>query len=277
MDVPAETFTAKIERLKLLKRQGQNLAELALSIAEDVHSLPDTLLSPQQAERKRACTVPMLEAASFAELDSLRRDLADMMKKRRKEDDLLELNFLRDEIALRGYIILTKSGEQMYVSAYREKVERRILELVERHPSMQAIRRGETPDEDLLLDLERTLTRELAGGDLELTPETLRRVFAHSADSFLALARQTLELDSLPDYRELVSRQFERYIAARRYTADQIRFLRAVQSVFLQKRRLAPADLYEPPLDMFGADAVDRLFTEEEVAEVVEFANRMAV
>jgi len=35
--------------------------------------------------------------------------------------------------------------------------------------------------------------------------------------------------------------------------------------------------LYEPPLDMFGADAVERWFTEKEVEEVVEFANKMAV
>jgi len=55
------------------------------------------------------------------------------------------------------------------------------------------------------------------------------------------------------------------------------RFLRAVQSVFLQKRHLETADLYEPPLDMFGADAVDRWFTEKEVEEVVEFANRLVI
>ncbi len=36
-------------------------------------------------------------------------------------------------------------------------------------------------------------------------------------------------------------------------------------------------NLYEPLLDMFGADAVKRWFTEREVKEVVEFANRMAV
>jgi hypothetical protein len=37
------------------------------------------------------------------------------------------------------------------------------------------------------------------------------------------------------------------------------------------------ANLHEPPLDMFGADAVERWFTEKEVKEVVEFANRMAI
>jgi hypothetical protein len=34
---------------------------------------------------------------------------------------------------------------------------------------------------------------------------------------------------------------------------------------------------YEPPLDMFGADAVERWFTQKEVNEVVEFANKMAI
>ncbi len=58
--------------------------------------------------------------------------------------------------------------------------------------------------------------------------------------------------------------------------ADQIRFLRAVQRVFLQKRHLETADLYEPPLDMFGADAVERWFTEKEVEEVVDFANKLS-
>lgn len=67
--------------------------------------------------------------------------------------------------------------------------------------------------------------------------------------------------------------------------AGQIRFLRAAQSVFLQKRHLETADastdsarrLYEPPLDMFGADAVEQWFTVKGAKEVVEFANRMAI
>jgi len=53
--------------------------------------------------------------------------------------------------------------------------------------------------------------------------------------------------------------------------------LRAVQSVFLQKRHLETADLYEPPLDMFGADAVERWFTEKEVSDIVEFAKQLTI
>ena len=44
-----------------------------------------------------------------------------------------------------------------------------------------------------------------------------------------------------------------------------------------KSRRLRKSGIYEPPLDMFGADAVERWFTEKEAEEVVEFANKMAV
>lgn len=78
---------------------------------------------------------------------------------------------------------------------------------------------------------------------------------------------------------------FETYVTQHDYNADQIRFLRAVQSVFLQKRHLQTTDastgsaqrLYEPPLDMFGADAVERRFTEKEVDEIVEFTRKLVV
>jgi type I restriction enzyme R subunit len=113
---------------------------------------------------------------------------------------------------------------------------------------------------------------------LEVTPENLKKVFAHTADSFLGLVRQVLDMQYLPDYKDLVARQFESYVTQHNYNADQIRFLRAVQSVFLQKRHLETADLYDAPaLVGFGQDAVERWFTENEVNDIVTFANRLEV
>ena len=119
-----------------------------------------------------------------------------------------------------------------------------------------------------------------------MTPENLKKVFTHTADSFLGLVRQVLDMQYLPDYKDLVARQFETYVTQHNYNADQIRFLRAVQSVFLQKRHLETADastgsahrLYDTPsLVGFGQDAVERWFTENEVSEIVQFANRLAI
>ena len=47
--------------------------------------------------------------------------------------------------------------------------------------------------------------------------------------------------------------------------------------VFLKKRRLALPDLYAEPLTKFGADAVDRWFSEQEIIEMVEFTKQLAV
>jgi type I restriction enzyme R subunit len=225
------------------------------------------------------CVPEKLVEFSNNELNLLRDVLSPCMKNKMRYDSFLELDLL-DSIAISGYILLTKSGEKMYVAEYRRLVEARILELVANHPTIKAIQQGQKIDDWQLLELERTLTKELGEGDLEVTPENLKKVFAHTADSFLGLVRQVLDMQYLPDYKDLVARQFETYVTqhAPAYNADQIRFLRAVQSVFLQKRHLETADLYDAPaLVGFGQDAVERWFTENEVKEVVEFANRMAI
>ncbi|MEW6083218.1 MAG: DEAD/DEAH box helicase family protein [Chloroflexota bacterium] len=281
VDVAAATFISKVERLKLKKREKDltglgDLSGLIGTIVEDAQSLRDTILSDAEIKAKSMCVPEKLVEFSNNELNLLRDALAPRMKNKARYDTFLELDLV-DSIAISGYILLTKSGEKMYVAEYRRLVEQRILELVANHLTIKAIQNGEKIDDWQLLELERTLTKELGEGDLEVTPENLKKVFAHTADSFLGLVRQVLDMQYLPDYKDVVARQFEAYVTQHNYNADQIRFLRAVQSVFLQKRRLETADLYEPPLDMFGADAVDRWFTDDEVQEVVEFANRMAV
>lgn len=277
VDVAAATFISKVERLKLLKRTGKEASGTIQSIVEDAQSLRDTILSEGEIKAKSMCVPEKLVEFSNNELNLLRDVLSPCMKNKMRYDSFLELDLL-DSIAISGYILLTKSGEKMYVAEYRRLVEQRILELVANHPTIKAIQNGQKIDDWQLLELERTLTRELGEGDLEVTPENLKKVFAHTADSFLGLVRQVLDMQYLPDYKDLVARQFETYVTQHNYNADQIRFLRAVQSVFLQKRHLETADLYDAPAIVgFGQDAVERWFTEKEVEEVVEFVNRLAV
>jgi len=116
VDVAAETFISKLERLKLARRKGLNVSELALSIAEDVQKLPENILQNKQVELRRQCTVPELENTSFARLNEFRDSLAKEMSKKTKREEPLELDYLHDFIAVRGYIMLTKSGEKMYVA-----------------------------------------------------------------------------------------------------------------------------------------------------------------
>jgi len=126
-----------------------------------------------------------------------------------------------------------------------------------------------------LIELERTLRQALGSGDLEITEDNIRKAFGFKVGSLIEFVRQLLELDGIPDYADIVRHQFEGYVAAHPFNADQIRFLRALENVFLQKRRLELADLYGPPLTAFGEDAVDRWFTPDQVQDVLEFVGTL--
>jgi len=151
-----------------------------------------------------------------------------------------------------------------------------VLEIVENHPTIAAIRNGEAVTDLQLVALERTLRQELGGGNVQLSESNIRKAFNLKVNSLLAFLRELMEIEALPDYQEVVRRNFEEFIAQLQFNANQIRFLRAVQNVFLKNRRLEVADLYEEPLDRFGEDAVERWFSEEEVDELIEFTERLA-
>jgi type I restriction enzyme R subunit len=278
VEVQAATFTSKVERLKLQIVSGKETTATAQSIAEDVSRLPDFVFhDPERREPAQLCLSPRLKTAGVAELSRVIETLADQMKNRRaKPSSFLELDLL-DYIDSQGYIILTERGQPIYVEKYREMVDQRVLELVIDNPIIEAIERGEPVSDAQLLVLERTLRQELGGEELYLTETNIRKAYALKVDSLLAFLRHLFGLEGLPDYRDIVQRQFAEYIARQPFNADQVRFLRAVQNVFLQRHKLEVADLYDPPLTQFGRDAVERWFSDEQIEEMLEFAHSLAI
>jgi type I restriction enzyme R subunit len=283
VDVAAETFIHKVERLKLGQATGKDTASTARSIAEDASRVPANILGrdPARGRARDLCLAPRrLQRASVDELNEVAEALAELMKRRKKaHSPVVELD-LPDEIELRGYLLLQGMDQPVYAEEYRRRVEDWILELAEEHPTIQAIARGEAVDDEQLLELERALRRQLSGPDLYLTEGNIRIAYKEQGlevGSLIEFLRYLLGLDGIPDYAALVQRQFARYISGQPFSADQTRFLRAVQNVFLQRRHLALADLYESPLTSFGTDAVERLFSEDQIAEMLAFADGLTV
>ena len=145
---------------------------------------------------------------------------------------------------------------------------------METHPTIAAIRNGEAVTDLQLVALEGTLRQELREGNVQLSESNIRKAFNLKVNSLLSFLRELFEIEGLPDYQDVVRRNFEDFIAQRQFNSNQILFLRTVQNVFLKKRRLEVADLYEEPLDRFGEDAVERWFSEEQVDELIEFTER---
>jgi type I restriction enzyme R subunit len=277
VDVAAEFFTNKVERLKLQLLRGQPSPDALTSIADDVSRLPDYVLQDSRCQDSvKLCLSQALAEANPGQLTKTITDLAQHMRNRRDRPSAFLTLDLPDFIATRGYISLGEVGQQIYVEEYRKRIESRILEIVANHPTLEAIRQGKEVTELELVELERTLHKDLGGGELQLSSSNFHKAYGVKVDSFLGVLRHVLALDTIPDYAAVVKQAFEKHIVAHRYSADQIRFLRAVQDVFIQKRKLELADLYEPPLTNFGRNAADRFFTPQELSELINFTNQIA-
>ena len=278
VDVPAETFACNVEKLNLLLLKKSPARDAMQSIFEDVSRLPQTVLeNPAKAGSVRLATTSDLAEAKPSQLRQLIDDLAEEMKNKRRLDSFLKID-LPDYIAGRSHVIVGPDKKPIHVEEYRKRVEARILAIAEIHPALVAIREGREPTADELLALERILHRTLEADDVQLTEKTARQAFGVAMDArsgFLGFVRHVLDLDAIPDYAEVVAAEFQEHVARHNYSGDQIRFLRAVQDVFLAKRHLAEADLYEAPLTQFGRNAVERYFTPGEIKEIVALAEHV--
>jgi type I restriction enzyme R subunit len=279
VDVDATTFTSKVERLKLQIVTNKNTAASAQSIAEDVSRLPDFVFNDPQREQATNLGISpeKLQAATPEQLTQMVDLLADQMKNRRDKPNPFLLLDLPDMIDQRGYILLHGGSEPVYVDEYRKRVDERVFELAANHPTIAAIESGEPVSDSDLIALERTLRQELGGKGLELSEDNIRRAYGMKVGSLMEFLRQFWEIAGIPDYRDIVDRQFEEYITRHAFNAQQIKFLRTVKTVLARKRRLHLADLYDPPLTSFGDDAADRWFTDDERADILTFAETLSV
>ena len=98
-----------------------------------------------------------------------------MKNRRQRPSSFVEID-LADRIASSGYITLGEGGEQVYVEEYRQRVEGKVLEIVENHPTIAAIRKGEAVTDLQLVTLERTLRQELGGGNVQNTNQYINKL-----------------------------------------------------------------------------------------------------
>ncbi len=110
------------------------------------------------------------------------------MKNRREKENLFITLDSPDFIATRGDITLSEGGERIFVEQYRERVEK-INNLVEKHPAVTAIRRGEAVSDEQLIALEKVLRKIFSASDVRFTKDNFRKVYGFRVNSFLGFIR----------------------------------------------------------------------------------------
>lgn len=270
-------FISKMERAGLHFLQRKDLTTLIESVKEDISLLPTNLAQVAQHIRviNDVLTNKFWQEAELAKIDETKETLAPIMKYKQPRPSLVIELGLDDIIESRKWVIVRKDNEKVYIEEYRKRVEQKILELADKHPAIIKLRKGEELSIDDLLDLELTLSKELKAEDISLDEENMLKAYGVKVGSFVDFLKHALNIEKIPSYEDIVKKAFDAFILEHNYNADQSRFLRAVQNVFVQRRKLEPADLYEEPFTNFGKDAVDKLFTEEDVSELVELTKKL--
>ncbi len=269
-------FVSKMERCGLGLLQHKDLKSQIESIREDVTALPSDIAEVATCESHihDILSNAFWSDATLKKIDTVKEALAPLMKfKREKPSLVIELG-LQDIIESRKWVIINKNSERLYVEEYKKRIEERIQKLSDTHPTIQKLTSGQPIDVSDLENLEDTLEKEFT--DLSLDEGNMLKAFGVRAGSLVGFLKHVLHLESLPSYESIIRRSFDAFILEHNYNADQSRFLRTVQSVFAQRRSLELADLYEEPFTNLGANAVEKLFSENEIQELIKLTKKLA-
>lgn len=274
-------FVSKMERLALSVLQQKDIVAGSESVKDDIDAVYQNKREIAEIAPLEGLLFNMLShkwwsEATVKDIDEAREKIAPVIKyKRQTSTEPFELG-LDDIIESRKWVVVAKGGQKLMVEEYRQKVENRIQDLAARHPTIQKLVSHLPVKLHDLIELERTLETELLSDELVLTEDNMLKAFGVRVGSLTDFLKYVLKLEDVPHFADLVQKAFDAFILEHNYNADQTRFLRTVQTVTMQKRKIAVGDLYEPPFTNFGLNAVEKLFSESEMDEILELTKRLA-
>ena len=273
------SFTQKCEQLTLaiLSKNEEEVDRLKDDIAETLNCLPITI---QDVEHKkelldRALDKSFWKKPSIEDAQMLLDEFASLMKYKRAEPRptiILDIDDVTEQRQLVEYGPVT-SPKSEYVGNYRVKVEKRIKQLASEHPTILKIKRDDALTEKDLLKLEEALNSP----ELFITEENLQKVYKQSRGTLVEFIKKVLGLYEFPTPEKEIAEAFKTFMIEKNYlNADQVNFLRTVESVFESKHHIEYGDLFEAPFSTsFGMKAPVPLFQEEDLRQVIGLCNQI--
>ncbi len=274
-------FMLKVEKLSLalLQLNQTEIVHIKESIIDDIKHLPMNLSSVKEKEEDiiRVLSEGFWKELDYEKCEYIKDNLTNIMKhKLLQEREIIKLD-LDDLIVERKWIEFGPEGEGDYVANYREKIEKKILELADTHPVLTKIKKDIAITESDLADLEDTLNSR----ELFINEDNLRITFNQPYGTLVQFIKSILGKYEFPKPEKLINESFNTYVVERNnrnpLSAEQIRFLRTVKNVFAKKKHIEYNDLFEPPFTQFGIDAATKLFSEDELKVVVGIFNSIKI
>jgi type I restriction enzyme R subunit len=266
------SFALKTEQLSvaILEKNRAEIERLKNDIGEVMDYLPFTIKEVKEKEDliKTLQKPSFWKNVTYDDAQALLRELTPLMRYKRTEPRPTITLDIDDIMQEGGYIEFGPVAEpkSMLAKTYMGKVEKRVKELAEKHPTIQKIMKDEVLNEKDLEDLEKTLN----GPDLYVTEETLQKLYRQHKGTLVQFIKNLLGLYEFPEPEKKIGEAFKTFMIQKNYlSADQVNFLRTVETVFKRKHHIEYSDLFEPPFTNFGPNAPVPLLKKDDLDEVL--------
>jgi type I restriction enzyme, R subunit len=272
-------FMFKAEKLGLavLQDDKEEIARLQESIINDIKLLPRNLsaIKAHEAHINTVLADNFWAVLDYDKCEYIKVNLTPIMKHKLPEETAILQLDLADLVTDRRWIEFGPAGEGDYVTNYRTKVEKKVLDLAARHPALNKIRHDIPISDQDIAQLEESLNSP----DLYINETNLRKTFQQPYGTFIQFIKSILGKYKFPNPEQIINDAFNTYIVERNnqqaLSAEQIRFLRTIKNVFAKKKHIEYNDLFEPPFTSFGTDAATRLFSHEELQDIINIFNKL--
>ncbi|VVB94135.1 Type III restriction enzyme, res subunit [uncultured archaeon] len=271
------SFTLKCEKLgvAVLRKDLEEIERLKPKIGEMVECLPDELnvIKPKIPIKEKVLSRSFWEAVSFEDSQMLVSELAKLMKYMASEPRKPIVLDIDDVIQQRKLIEYGPDAKQEYVLDYKEKVEDRIKKMADEHPAIIKIKKDEVLTEADLRALEETLNSP----ELYITEDVLQKAYNQNKGTLVKFVKSILGLYKFPEPEKRIKDAFDTYIIEnnRNYSADQLNFIRTVQTVFTKRKHIEFSQLFDAPFTNFGVNAPMPMFTENELNDFINLCGAL--
>ena len=265
-------FVLKCEKLGIavLSKKFDLVDNFSGQIAETLECIPDNINGLNTELLKRARRTDYWEKITFENTQELIKEFSPFVKFKTKEARKPIIVDLGDFIVQRKIIEFGPEVQQEHVKTYRAKVEKRIKNLVNKHPTIKKILKNNKLTDKDIEKLEKTLNSP----ELYFSEDVLRQFYK---GNFIQFIKEVLGLYKEESNEEKIKKAFETHLIEnnKKYNANQFEFIRILQTVFIKEGHIDYDLLWDPPFENLGFAPTD-LFSESELNEWITFSNKLA-
>lgn len=261
------TYLFQNDKEKLEKQRDKlisQISELPLSI---------NIVATQKELITKAKEVKYWNHVIDSELDSLVVNLAPLMKYREELNPKQQAKYdFEDIIKEKEFVEFGADRESVSITKYKEMVENKIVELLDKNPILQKLKNGQNIAHDEIETLAKTLHDE----DPYITIDLLRRVYMNKKAPFLKFIKHILGLEELKNFPDTVSESFDKFIQIHpTLTTTQLKFLELLKNYIIDNGDITKKDLIQAPFTVIHPSGIRGIFTPIEIEEILQITQEL--